>query len=143
MLLASYRSISTAVSALLLLSMSPDTGSLLSRFDEELVYQRAQLVSLDPAADTGGFYRTIGRLRTTAQLLLLGNPELNSRSDCSLLSRSVVDDLTLLSEYFSVSNDVKEKMMLGDAVPGQKRDFGLVGIDATRSDLRKLNVCAR
>ena len=52
-------------------------------------------------------------------------------------------DLQVIGEYFSVSNDGAQKMMVGDAFRGQKLNFVKQGIAASREDLRQLRKCIR
>ena len=51
------------------------------------------------------------------------------------------NDLQVIGEYFSVSNDGAQKMMVGDAFQGQKLNFIRQGIAASREDLRQLRIC--
>ena len=58
------------------------------------------------------------------------------------LATHLNENLTILSEYFSVSNDARgSKMMVGDAVPGQKLRLVEEGLASLRSDLRRLRAC--
>ena len=52
-------------------------------------------------------------------------------------------DLQVIGEYFSVSNDGAQKMMIGDAFQGQKLNFVKQGIAASHDDLRGLRRCIR
>ena len=50
-------------------------------------------------------------------------------------------DLLVIGEYFSVSNDAAQKMMVGDAYAGQKLNFVKQGLAASRADLREVSRC--
>jgi hypothetical protein len=51
-------------------------------------------------------------------------------------------DLYTLVEYYSVSNDsINRRMMIADAVPGQKLNFLRTGLTAIRQDLRGFFFC--
>jgi hypothetical protein len=54
----------------------------------------------------------------------------------------VEQDLLVLGEYFSVSNDAAVKMMVGDAFEGQKLQFARQGIASARQHVFKILRCA-
>lgn len=51
------------------------------------------------------------------------------------------DYLSTISEYYSISNDTRKKLLISDAYPGQKAEFLKMGLKAISSELQNLLFC--
>ena len=78
------------------------------------------------------------------RIRFLTNYYSQSVNDISCLQTSgekAVNDVNVIFEYFSISNDGKKKLMISDAYPGQKLKFIQQGLTAVRSDLQQYLFC--
>ena len=97
------------------------------------------LYQLRTEKDTDVVFRKVDYLLNTYRLPTRFQNAINSLPregrNCAITqSKQAVDDLFSIAEYFSVSNDGVQKMMLSDAYPGQKKEFIMEGLHKVDSD---------
>lgn len=131
---------SRVASALCALALSSLEPMALTWVEAQTRQERA---SLEGSDDTAAFFRAAIGLRSGMQRAVVSLESLAPRSrDCAMPHASAaLEDLRVLAEYFSVSNDAAQKMMVGDAFPGQKHAFAVQGVDATLAELRAVRTC--
>jgi hypothetical protein len=126
-----------AITLIITASWSPYSATL--ELDELL---REQERSVLTDADLKQFYRDVGVLRYRVPALRLGLLTEEEKSCAGPELDLVEQDLLVLGEYFSVSNDAAVKMMVGDAFEGQKLQFARQGIASARQHVFKILRCA-
>lgn len=58
-------------------------------------------------------------------------------------SAQLIEKMQVMSEYFSISNDARSKVFIGEAFNGQQKAFVLQGLDAILGDVRALQLCTQ
>jgi len=74
---------------------------------------------------------------------LVAEASYSNKICASHISSTISDELSILFNYFSVSNDTKIKLLIGDTFPGQKAEFIKMGLSAITSDLQKILFCGQ
>eukprot|EP01041_Mallomonas_annulata_P005944 gene5944-11995_t len=64
-----------------------------------------------------------------------------NRQCINTAANKVLDNINIIFEYFSISNDAKSKLMISDSYPGQKVEFLREGLNAVKSDLQRVLFC--
>ena len=82
------------------------------------------------------------RLKDRLPLMIMEATTMDNRNCVEENGKLTVDQLMTISEYFSVSNDGRAKMMISDAYPNQKLNFIRQGLSAVRSTMNKTLFCA-
>ena len=82
------------------------------------------------------------RLKDRLPLMAIEATTISNRNCVEENGKLTVDQLFTISEYFSVSNDGRAKMMISDAYPNQKLNFIRQGLSAVRSTMNKVLFCA-
>ena len=88
------------------------------------------------------FVLTSYRLKDRLPLLAGETTTLDHQMCVNEYATKTIDNLVTISEYFSISNDGRSKVMIADAVPNQKLNFIRQGLSATRSNLQRVIFCA-
>ena len=88
------------------------------------------------------FVLTSYRLKDRLPLMAGEATTLDHQMCVNEYSKKTLDNLVTISEYFSISNDGRSKVMIADAVPNQKLNFIRQGLSATRSNLQLVIFCA-
>ena len=108
---------------------------------------RDQDRSLQTDDDVIGAFSSIDTLRLNGMNLLRQTSRISLSMEEQFCAEPFLiklqSDLQVIGEYFSVSNDGSQKMMVGDAFQSQKLNFIKQGIAASRAELRELSRCIR
>ena len=82
------------------------------------------------------------RLKDRLPRLVVEATTMDNRNCVEEYGKLTMEQLMTISEYFSVSNDGKTKMMISDAYPNQKLKFIRQGLSAVRITMSKVLFCA-
>ena len=104
--------------------------------------------SITPETNVNKLYDEINdatvKTNMKERIRFLTNYYSQSINDVSCLQLSgdrAINDVNVIFEYFSISNDGKKKVMISDSYPGQKLKFIQQGLAAVRSDLQQYLFC--
>ena len=133
----------------LLISIDDDRDFLTGYSDRD--YVSNALSSLDriygginEKTEANDIYRDVNIIMTNYRLkekVKTMTKSINN-DECRKGGDRIIDELTTLFEYFSISNDGLKKVMISDSVPGQKRDFLRTGLKQIDQDIRTFLFCS-